>query len=94
MRIALERLLASHTAAAICTDNQSLPKAIQSESADTVDLRRILYKRVGKPYPLWIPVCNRIAGYEEADACAKQAAAITDAAPRPVSFSSASSLIH
>ncbi len=48
MRMALEWLLPSHEASAICTDSQSLLKAIQSGSADTTDLRRMLKKRAGK----------------------------------------------
>ncbi len=38
MRMTLEWLLPSHAAAAICTESQSLLKAIQSGS-DTTDLR-------------------------------------------------------
>ncbi len=68
-------------AAAVCTDSQSLLKAIQSGSADTTDLRRMLNKRAGKTTLVWIPGHHGIAGNEEADACAKQAAAITDGAP-------------
>ncbi len=44
----LERLLPSHAGADICKDSQSLLKAIQSGSADTTYLRRMLNKRVGK----------------------------------------------
>ncbi len=54
MYMALEWLLPSHAAAAICTGKYTL---------------------------LWIPGRHGIAGNEEADACAKQAAAITDSAP-------------
>ncbi len=94
MRMALEWLLPSHAEAAICTDNQSLLKAIQSGYADTKDLRRMLYKRTDKTTLLWIPGHHGITGNEEANACAKQAAAITDGAPRPVSFAAASALIR
>ncbi len=45
MRMALEWLVPSH---AICTDSQSLLIAIQSGSADKVDLRCMLNKRAGK----------------------------------------------
>ncbi len=38
LRMALEWLSPSHAAAAICTDSQSLLKAIQSGSADITDL--------------------------------------------------------
>ncbi len=54
----------------------------------------MLTKRVGKTTPLWIPGHHGITGNEEADACTKQAAAITDGAPRPVSFAAASALIR
>ncbi len=48
IHMALGWILPSHAAAAICTDSQSLLKAIQSGSTDTADLRRMLNKRVGK----------------------------------------------
>ncbi len=73
-RIALEWLLPSRTAI-------SLLKAIQSGSADTADLRRMLNKRGGKTTLLWIPGHHGITGNELTDACAKQAAAITDQSP-------------
>ncbi len=78
MRMALEWLL----------------KVIQSGSADTTNLRRMLNKRTGKTTLLWIPGCHGIAGDEEADACVNQAATFTDSAPHPVSFPAASALIH
>ncbi len=94
MRMALEWLLPSHAAAAICNDRQSLLKAAQSGSADTAYLRHKINKRAGKTNLLGISGHHWIAGNEEADACAKQAAAITDDAPRPVSFPGASALIR
>ncbi len=93
MRMALEWLLPSHADAAICTDSQSLLKAMQSCSVDTADLRRMLNKPVGKTILLWISGHHGIAGNAEADVCARQAAAITDGAPRPVSYAAASALI-
>ncbi len=78
----------------ICTDSKSLIKAIQRGSADTADLRSMLSKRAGKTTLPWIPDHRRITGNEEADACAKQAAAIHDGAPRPLSFAAVSALIH
>ncbi len=92
VRRALEWLSPSHAAAAICTDSQLLLKAIQSGSTDTADLRRMLNKRAGKTILLWIPGHQGIAGNEEADACAKHAAAITDGDPQSVSFAAASVL--
>ncbi len=59
-------------AAAIFTDRQSLLKAIQSGSAETSDLRRMLDKRADKTTPLWVPGQYGIADNAEADASAKQ----------------------
>ncbi len=92
--MALEWLLKSHAAVAIRTDSQSFLKAIQSGSADTADLRCMLSKRAGKTTLFWIPGHYRITGNEEADACAKRAAAVTYGAPRPLSFAAASALIR
>ncbi len=54
----------------------------------------MLNKRAGKTTLLWIPDHHGIGGNEESDACAKQAAAITDCALRPASFAAASALIR
>ncbi len=54
----------------------------------------MLNKRAGKTTLLWIPGHHEIADNEEADACAEQAAPITDGAPRPVSFTAVSALIR
>ncbi len=45
--MALEWLSPSHAATVICSDSQSFRKAIQSGSADTADLRRMVNKRAG-----------------------------------------------
>ncbi len=94
MRMALEWLLPSHEAAVICTNNQSLLKAIQSGSDDTSDTRRMFVKRAGKTTLLWTPGHHGIAGNEEVDTCAKQAVAIIEGTLRPVSFAAASALIR
>ncbi len=56
MTTALEWILLSRAAAAICTDSQSLLKAIQSGSADTADLPRmvptVLADQSPSPQPL------------------------------------------
>ncbi len=52
----------------------------------------MLDKRAGKTTLLWIPGHHGIAGNEEADVCAKQASAIIDGTPRPVSFAAATAL--
>ncbi len=93
-RMELEWLLQLHAAAVICTDSQSLLKAIQSGSADTKDLRRMVKKRAGKTTLLWIPGHHGIAGNEEVNAWDKEVEAITDGAPRPVPFATGSALIH
>ncbi len=78
----------------IASSAQSLLKAIQSGSADTVDVRSTLNKRAGKTTLPWIPGHHGVAGNGEAHTCPKQAAAITDGAPQPVSFAAASALIR
>ncbi len=78
----------------IASSAQSLLKAIQGGSADTADLRRMLNKRAGKTTLLWTSGHHGIAGNGEAHPCPKQAAAITDGAPQPVSFAAASALIR
>ncbi len=89
------RLIRSRQQPAIYQRNsQSLLKAIQSGSDDTTGLRRMLNIRTGKTTQLWIPGHHGIAGNEEADACVKQVAAITNDAPRPVSFAAASAFIR
>ncbi len=70
----------------MCTDSQSLLKAIRSDSADTEGLGRMLNKRTRKTTLLCVPGHHGIAGNEEVDASAKQAVAITDGAPRPDAF--------
>ncbi len=86
-------LLQLYDAAAICTDSQFL-QAIQSGSADTANLGRMLKKRAGKTTLLWIPGHYGNAGNKNADACDKQMTAITGAAPRPISFTAASALMR
>ncbi len=51
-------------------------------------------KRAGKTTLFCIPGHHGVVGNEEADACAKQAAAITNVANQPVSFAAASALIR
>ncbi len=58
----LEWILPSREAVAICTNIQSLLKVIQSGSADTSDLRRMLDQRASKTTLLWIPDHHGIAG--------------------------------
>ncbi len=90
----LECILVLHEAAAICIDNKSPSKAIQSGSAVNSDLRRMFDKQGGMATHLQIPGDQGIAHDGEECACAKQVAAIIDGAPRSVSFVTASSLVY
>ncbi len=74
--------------------SQTLLKGIQSGSADISDLKRMLNKRAGETTLLWIPGHHGIGGNEEANVCAKQAAAITGGAPRPAPFAAARAIIR
>ncbi len=60
----------------------------------TSDLMRMLDNRSDKTTLLWNAGRHRIARSEEVNACAKQAKEITNDAPRPVSYTAVSALIH
>ncbi len=70
MRFAIEWLLPSLEAAAICIDCQSHLWAIQCGSADTSDLRRMLDHRTNITTLLWISDHYVILGYAVVEACA------------------------
>jgi len=78
----------------ICSDSQSLLKAISNAPDDSLLIRRILSELPGRVVLQWIPGHVDVPGNEAADAAAKESAAITDAPPQPVCLSSALSFIN
>ena len=78
----------------ICSDSQSLLKAISNASDDSLLIRRILSELPGRVVLQWIQGHVDVPGNEAADRAAKESAAITDVPPQPVSLSSALSFIN
>ncbi len=96
MHIAMEWATANHPeySLTICTDSQSLLKAIERRSPVTHHLRSLLIARPGPTNLLWIPGHKGIPGNELADTAAKAAALTNSDPPRPISYASAKSLIR
>jgi len=65
-------------ATVICSDSQSLLKAISNASDDSVLIRRKLSGSSGREVLQWIPGHVDIPGNEAADVAAKESAAMTD----------------
>ncbi len=95
MQLALEWATTNHLeySLTICTDSQSLLKAVERRSPVIHHLRS-LNARPGPTSLLWIPGNKGIPGNELADTAAKAAALTTSDPPRPISYASARSLIH
>ncbi len=72
----------------ICTDSQSLLKAIERRSPLTHYLRSLLNARPGPTTLLWKLGHKGIPGNELADTAAKTAASTTSDPPRPISHAS------
>ena len=77
MKCALEWIVehgADYPRILICTDSQSLCKAILGSSSDTDELKLLLSDCVPEVAIQWIPGHSDIPGNDLADACAKEAA--------------------
>ncbi len=97
VQVAMEWATTNHPeySLTICTDGQSLLKAIEHRSlVITHHLRSLLNARPGPTSLLWIPGHKGIPGNELADTAAKAAAITTSGPLRPISYASARSLIH
>ncbi len=96
MQLALEWATTNHPeySHTICTDSQSLLRAIERRSSVTYHLRSLLNAQPGPTSLLWIPGHKGIPGNELADTAAKAAALTTSDPPRPISYASARSLIR
>ena len=75
----------------ICSDSQSLLRALENLTPDTADLRYTLDNLHGKTYIHWVPSHSKIPGNELADLAAKEATKI-EGTPT-ARFSSAKSVI-
>ncbi len=73
----------------ICSDSQSLLKAIQSRAHDAQSIRQQLDNREGHTTLIWVPGHKDIPGIEGADELTKAAATATDTPPLPISFAKA-----
>ncbi len=96
MQLALEWATTNHPehSLTICTDSQSLLKAIERPSPVTHHLRSLLNARPGPTSFLWIPGHKGITGNGLADTAAKAAALTTSDPPRPIFYAPARSLIR
>ena len=76
----------------ICTDSQSLCKAITSQSADTMQIRDIIASLSENIHLQWIPGHMEIPGNEMADTLAKEATNL-ETEPEETSLKAAISVI-
>ncbi len=96
MQLALEWATTNHPeySLTICTDSQSLLKAIERRSPVTHHVRSFLNARPGPRSLLWVPGHKAIPANELADTAAKAAASTTSDPPRPIYYASARFLIR
>jgi len=73
----------------ICSDSQSLLKAIENDSEETCEVRAKLLQVKNDVIFQWVPGHMDIPRNEAANKAAKEAATITDDPPRPVSLAAA-----
>ncbi len=93
---ALEWAMANHSehSLTICTDSQSLLKAIEHRSPVTHHLRSLLNARMGPITLLWVRGYKGASGNELADTDTKTAPTTTSDPSRPISCTSARALIR
>jgi len=78
----------------ICSDSQSLLKAIENESEETCEIRAKLLQVKSDVIIHLVPKRMNIPGNEAADKAAKKATTKTNYPPRPVSLTATLSCVN